>query len=194
MFPSGLVAPWETLALVAVGTVGIYLTLIVFSRIAGLRSFAQMTNFDMAATVAFGSIIATTATSTSTSLLQGVVALAVLFTVQALIAQVRRRGVGERTADNRPLLLMSGAQVLSDNLARAQMTHNDLRSKLRLAGVTRIAQIRAVVLETTGEVSVLAADPENPPIDLDLFSSVEGWEWLADGTEQRGSVTVLGQR
>ncbi len=181
MFPEYLGASWEALALVAVGTAGVYLALIVFSRAAGLRSFAQMTNFDMAATVAFGSIVATTATSTKVSLLQGVVALAVLFTVQGLVARVRRLRAGEWAADNGPLLLMSGTQVLSDNLAKAQMTRDDLRSKLRLAGVTRTEQVGAVVLESTGTVSVLTEGPEGPSIEPDLLSTVRGAERLASG-------------
>ena len=181
MFPEDLTASWETLLVVVVGTVGIYLALVMFSRAAGLRSFAQMTNFDMAATIAFGSIVATTAASTSTSLLQGVVALAVLFAAQSLIARLRRRKPVANAVDGGPLLLMSGTQVLRDNLARAQMTRNDLRSKLRLAGVTRFEQVCAVVLEATGEVSVLTAEPGDPPLDLDLMLSVEGREQLTSG-------------
>lgn len=177
MFPDlpapweALAPPWQTLALVAVSTTGVYLALIAFSRLAGLRSFAEMTNFDMAATVAFGSITATTAVTKSTSLLQGVVALGVLFAVQFVLAQLRRRRAGEMTLDSAPLLLMDGERVLEENLDTAQMTRSDLRAKLRLAGVTRYEQVGKVVLETTGTVSVVRADPSMEP---DLFASVRG--------------------
>lgn len=59
------------------------------------------------------------------------------------------------------------------------MTRDDLRSKLRLAGVSRIERVRAVVLESTGEVSVLTDDPEGRSIDMDLFKNVRGYECLA---------------
>lgn len=134
MFPGGLSASWGAIALVVVSTVAAYLALVMFSRMAGLRSFAQMTNFDMAATVAFGSMVATTAVSTRVSLLQGAIGLVVLFVTQALIAQVRMRRLGTDAVDSRPRLLMSGTHVLSDNLSRAQMTRDDLRAKLRLGG------------------------------------------------------------
>jgi uncharacterized membrane protein YcaP (DUF421 family) len=178
MFPNGLAAGPATLLLVLVSTVGMYLALIVFSRLSGLRSFAQMTNFDMAATVAFGSIVATTATSSSTSLLQGALALAVLFAVQALVGLVRFRHSAAKTVDSRPILLMSGPEILTENLTWSQMTHSDLRSKLRLAGITHYEQVAAVVLEATGEVSVLTASPANQPLELDLFASVRGRERL----------------
>lgn len=185
MFPGGLSASWETIGLVVASTVGAYLALVMFSRVAGLRSFAQMTNFDMAATVAFGSMVATTAVSTTVSLLQGAIGLVVLFVTQALIAQVRTRRLGMDGVDSRPRLLMSGTQILSDSLSRAQMTRDDLRAKLRLAGVTRYEQVAAVVLESTGEVSVLKVKPDGPHIDPDLLSRVEGRRWLASDEEPR---------
>ncbi|WP_461144572.1 DUF421 domain-containing protein [Salinifilum aidingensis] len=168
----------NTIAVVVISTIGVYLALILFSRIAGLRSFAEMTNFDLAATVIFGSMSATTAVSTSTSLLQGVVALAVLFAVQAGIAYLRRRKRVERTVDSRPLLLMDGTTVLTGNLARARMTDDDLRSKLRLAGVVRSEQVAAVVLETTGTVSVLTVDAQGRSLDPTLLQSVAGADRL----------------
>lgn len=164
--------------MVAISTVGIYLSLVVFSRIAGLRSFAQMTNFDMAATVAFGSIVATTAVDSDTSLLQGMVALAALFAAQAALALARCYRVAKKSFDAGPLLLMSGSQILTNNLSRAQMTRSDLRSKLRLAGITRYDQVTAVVLEATGEVSVLPYQPQSRPPDPELFATVRDHERL----------------
>ena len=143
-----------------------------------------MTNFDLAATIIFGSMAATTAVSTSTSLVQGVVALGVLFAVQALVAYLRRLKVAERTVDNRPLLLMEGTEVLTDNVARARMTDDDLRSKLRLAGVVRVEQVAAVVLETTGSVSVLTADEQGGrSLDPSLLQAVRDADRLRSSLE-----------
>ncbi|MBB3664043.1 MULTISPECIES: DUF421 domain-containing protein [Prauserella salsuginis group] len=178
MFVAQLGSPWGTLALVALSTTAIYLALIVYSRLAGLRSFAQMTNFDVAATVALGSITATTAVSTEVSLLQGAAALGVLFALQWLIARVRKWDGVQDVIDNRPLLLMVGTTVIEENLVQGQMTRDDVRAKIRLAGVTRMDRVRAVVLESTGEVSVLTDDPGGEPLDPDLFTSVRGYEWL----------------
>lgn len=178
MFTDAFGASWQTLVVVALSTGAIYLTLIVFSRIAGLRSFSQMSNFDMAAAIAFGSMMATTALSSDTPLLVGVVGLGVLFAIQWLLAQVRRLRRGERVLDSTPLLLMSGDDVMSDHLAVAQMTRNDLRAKLRLAGVTRYDQVGAVILEISGDVSVLMRGPDDQPMDPDLFAGVRGRERL----------------
>lgn len=172
MFPSALGTSGGALLVVVVSAIGVYLALVVFSRLAGLRSFSEMTNFDLAATVAFGSLVATTAVSTTVSLLQGVVGLVALFGIQAGLARLRRMRLVARAVDNQPLLLMRDGVVLTANLQKAQMTQNDLRSKLRLAGVTRFEQVGAVVLETTGETSVLLVSPDGRDIDPALLGSV----------------------
>ncbi|MDT0303874.1 DUF421 domain-containing protein [Streptomonospora wellingtoniae] len=169
---SALGAPMESLLIVATATCGAYLSLVLFSRIAGLRSFSQMTNFDMAATVAFGSMVATTAVSAKTSLLEGVVALGVLFTAQGVLAWARRRYGAERLLDSGPLLLMRDGVVVEDNLARARMSRGDLCSKLRLAGVTAFDQAAAVVMESTGEVSVLRRAPGGAEVEPELLATV----------------------
>lgn len=177
MFITDLGASWDTLIVVVITTVGIYLALIAFSRLAGLRSFAQMTNFDLAATVAFGSLIATTSVG-DTPLAAGVVGLAVLFTIHWLLAQTRRYRRPERLLDNAPILLMSRGKHLPQQLAAAQMNRNDLRSKLRLAGVSRFDQVFAAILEVTGEVSVIRVAPDDELSEPELFAGVRGRDIL----------------
>ena len=50
---------------------------------------------------------------------------------------------------------MKGPEVLEDNLKRSRVTLGDLRAKLREANVTDLSQVKAVVFETTGDISVL---------------------------------------
>jgi uncharacterized membrane protein YcaP (DUF421 family) len=82
-------------------------------------------------------------------------AVAVLFIAQVVVSRLRRATNVEGAVDNTPLLLMFGAEVLDEHLARARLTRDDLRAKLRAANVLDPSDVRAVVLETTGDVSVL---------------------------------------
>ncbi|PPK95020.1 uncharacterized protein DUF421 [Nonlabens xylanidelens] len=50
---------------------------------------------------------------------------------------------------------MKDGKVLHDNLEKTKVTENELRGKLREANVLRLSEVRAVVLETTGDVSVI---------------------------------------
>ena len=161
---------WTDVWLVVVSTLAIFAAVITYTRIAGLRSFSKMSGFDFASTVAVGSIMATVAV-TSASLLNGLIGLAALYFGQVAIALLRRVTAFEQVVDNQPLLLMLGEQFLDDNLRRSRITRADIRAKLREANIADVAQVRAVVLETTGDVSVLHGET---PLDPALLEGVTG--------------------
>ena len=160
---------------VVVCTVGIYLLLIGLTRLAGLRAFSKLSSFDFAVTIAMGSVIATTISAKSPPLAQCGLALIGLFAIQFIVAFLRSRtGWMSLIVDNRPLLLMDGTEVLTDNLRRARITRDDLRGKLREANVLDLSQVRAVVLEATGDISVLHGDADGPPLSDELLEGVRG--------------------
>ena len=153
-FLSRLGASWGTIGAILVSTVLVYLTVIVLTRITGPRSLAKMSSFDFAATVAVGSTVASTALA-NTPLTNGVLALALLYGLQYLVATLRRRKALGGAVDNSPLLLLVDGQVLEGNLRHARVSREELWSQLRRTGVRRVDTVRAVVLETTGDMSVL---------------------------------------
>ena len=162
-----------SLLAVFLSAVGIYCTVILFTRIAGKRSFSKMSSFDFAITIAIGSIIGSTILLASVNLITGIIGLASVYLLQLLMSYFRRFPTFARFVENQPLLLMKGAQVLEDNLKRAKVTKSDLRAKLREANVTRLSQVKVVVFETTGDISVLHAQEDQ-----------EVEEWLLEDVKE----------
>lgn len=165
-----------SLAMVLVTTLGVYIALLVSTRLSGLRSFSKMSGFDFAITVALGSVVATTIVSKTPSLLTGAFAIVALYALKWVISKGRKAtNLVERIVDNEPLLVMAGEEVLTEHLNKSRMTIEDLKSKLRMAGVSHRSQVLAVVFETTGDVSVVkrgdAADPW-------IFEGLRGGEHL----------------
>ena len=159
--------------MVIITAVGIYAALVLFTRAMGLRSFSKMSSFDFAVTVGIGTILAGTLVTKDPPLLQGVIALGALYGLQWLVSVLRRRSdLISRMVDNEPLLLMAGRDVLHDNLRKASMTEADLLAKLREANVIDLGEVRAVVMETTGDVSVLHGAPDGPALDRQLLRDV----------------------
>jgi uncharacterized membrane protein YcaP (DUF421 family) len=70
---------------------------------------------------------------------------------------------------------MAGAEVLTNHLDRARMTEDDLRSKLRMSGISHPSQVLAVVFETAGDVSVVKTSDD---VDPWVFEGVRGAEHL----------------
>ncbi|MDT7856563.1 DUF421 domain-containing protein [Rubrivirga sp. S365] len=171
------VASPQSLLAVVLSTLGVYVALVVLVRLVGLRSFSKMTSVDFALTITTGAVLASTLLNQSPPLLQGVVALAALFALQAAASWGRRHGLS--VLDNEPLVLMAGAEVLEDNLKRAGVTKADLRGKLREANVLTLDQVRAVVFETTGDISVLHGDPDGPALEAGLLRGVRDADRVA---------------
>jgi uncharacterized membrane protein YcaP (DUF421 family) len=155
-------ASGQQLVVAALAAIGIYLAVIVATRLSGLRSFTKMSAFDFAMTVAIGSLIATAA-SGQAPLASVVVGVSTLYVTQFAVALARRHSLLHGAVDNSPLLLMDADRILDDNLAAARLTLDDLHGKLREANVLHYGQVRAVVLETTGDVSVLHGDDDLDP-------------------------------
>ncbi len=151
---------WDPIARGVILTVIALGWILVLVRLVGLRSFSKMTSFDFVATVAAGSLLATAATADSWSAYaQALVALGALFGAQYLIARLRKASESFETAiQNEPLLLMRDGVMIEAAMAESRVARSDVIAKLREANALDFAQVRAVVLETTGDISVLHGD------------------------------------
>lgn len=149
-----------TAGLVVVATLGIYLTLLVCVRVSGQRSLSAMSATDVACVIALGAVVGRTTLLATPTLATGVIALVMLFAVQRSLALLRRSRVLSRILTREPVLLVRAGRVRTEGLRLARMSEDDLRQRLRVAGVARLADVGCVVLERNGVVSVLRAGPE----------------------------------
>ncbi|MDO6518731.1 DUF421 domain-containing protein [Zobellia uliginosa] len=157
---------WDAFIAIGLSAAGIYAAVIIMTRICGKRSFSKMSSFDFAMTVAVGSIIATTILSKSVSLADGIVGIVAVYLLQMGAALARRNDMVKKMMDNTPLLLMDGAIILEENLRKGRVAKSDLRAKLREANITELSEVKAVVFETTGDISVLHKEHQRPVEDF----------------------------
>lgn len=135
---------------------------VVLVRFVGLRSFSKMTPFDFVMTVATGSLLAGAGQSEEwTGFLQAIVGLAALFLVQYVAARMRKSSdVMEYALQNEPIFLMKNGEMIDEALAETRVAASDVYAKLREANALDLSRVHAVVLETTGDVSVLHGEHE----------------------------------
>jgi len=143
-------------------------------RIVGLRSFSKMTSFDFVMTVAAGSLLAGAAQSTSwPAFAQAMLAMAGLFLVQYVTALLRKSSdTLAHIIQNEPVLLMRDGKIIRSALVETRVAERDLIAKLREANALDMSKIRAVVLETTGDISVLHGEDE---LDDRLIRDLRGY-------------------
>lgn len=156
-----------------IATIGVYLCALTYTRVFGLKSFSKMTGVDFVNTIAIGSLIAMSATTGKPSLATGAVVIGGFFSLNYIISffRFRSRKV-QKAVDNKPLLLMYEGELLRENLRTSSVTEDELKSKLREANVLKLSQVKAVILETTGDVSVMHSD-DNYPVEDYLLDGIE---------------------
>ena len=129
----------------------------VLIRIVGLRSLSKMTNFDFVMTVALGSVLASAVTADKwTTFGQCLAAMVGLFLVQVSAARIRK--ASDRAEDimqNQPIFLFRDGEFCDDALTSSRVSRSDVIAKMREANCLSLDSARAVVLEATGDVSVL---------------------------------------
>ena len=151
------------------------LIFVVFTiRIVGLRSLSKMTNFDFVSTVATGSLLASAATvSEWPAFIQCLVAIMFLFVAQYVLARMRKSTDNvENVLSNKPMLLMRDGVMDEAALKSARVTKSDVIAKLRESNALSLDKVRAVVLESTGDISVLHGDT----FDDRLLDNVQGFD------------------
>ena len=139
--------------------IGLY-WVVALIRMVGLRSLSKMTNFDFVMTIALGSLIASASQSESwLPFLQSLAAMAMLFFTQWFTSRLRARSETIKEAiQNTPVILMRNGEFQQSAMEYTRVSEEDIIAKLREANVLDLSQVRAVVLETTGDVSVLHGD------------------------------------
>lgn len=141
--------------------VGIFAVIILITRVSGLRTFAKMSSFDFASTIAIGSILAAVIMNGQQSMLKGGVALASIVALQSMYAWMGRKWSGfADVAQNQPILLMRDGEIFHKALDAVNVGEDTLMAKLREANAMSLGEVRAVVFETTGDVSVLHGEAE----------------------------------
>ncbi|SDR90577.1 DUF421 domain-containing protein [Winogradskyella sediminis] len=137
----------------------IFIITIIITRLFGLRTFAKMSSFDFASTVAIGSVLASIILNSDDSLLKGGIALLSIIGFQTFFSYVVRTQTWfKRWFTNQPQIIMYNGKILHKRLKACNVGENDLIAKLREANVHDFNEVKAVIFESTGDVSIIHND------------------------------------
>lgn len=152
---------------------GIFSIIIIITRVFGLRTFAKMSSFDFASTIAVGSVLASIILNSDQSLLKGGIALVTIIAFQTLFSfLVRKVDAFKQLFTNKPQLIMWQGEIIYDALKKCNVGESDLIAKLREANVHNFNEVKAVIFESTGDISVLH-NSEDKEIEDKILSDVK---------------------
>ena len=156
---------------VAVKAVLLFAVAVIGLRLGERRTLAQLSAFDFAVAVAIGAIIGRGATAPDTSFATSAVALVTLLVAHRVVAIGRRHSRVGRLIDHPPRVLVARGELQRKELARAGLTDADVYALLRENGVGDLGQVRYLLYETRGTVTVIGADGEPGPLMRDALNA-----------------------
>ena len=146
---------WQSLWQVALCCVIAFFTLFIFIRISGKRTLAKLNAFDFIVTVTLGSTLSSMILHKVT-LAEGTAALAIIIILQYSLALLARSSKKmEEIINSKPALLFYNGTFMEAEMKREGITKDEILAEVRMFRLERIDQVRAVVLELNGEISVI---------------------------------------
>src|SRR5688572_19761237 len=120
---------WTGLLRVVLVGVCAYVALLILLRVSGKRTLSKMNAFDLVVTVALGSTLATVLLTKDVALAEGVLALALLVSLQYLVAWLAVRSeVMDRWLKSEPAVVYHRGEFLHRVLRRQRVTQGEVLS------------------------------------------------------------------
>jgi uncharacterized membrane protein YcaP (DUF421 family) len=147
---------WESTGRTFIITIMAYLVMLTFLRVSGKRTLSKMNAFDFIVTVALGSTLANVTLNKDVALVDGALAFFMLIFLQYLLTwlSVRMKSV-KNLITSKPTMLLYKGEVLNDALKSERITIEELYMSARQKGIEDLSQIDVIVLETTGDITIM---------------------------------------
>lgn len=158
---------------IAVRAIIMYVFTVAMIRFFGKRTTMTTAGFDLILTVALGSILASTIMSTTRPIFHGMLALAALAGLQWLLSfSVSRNDIIQRIVVSPAKILLEDGRIISSNLRAERLSLAQLEQKIRQQGFAHTNGLKAVILESSGNVSVIdQSEGEAELVDREDFQS-----------------------
>lgn len=162
---------WESLYHILICASISYLALFLFIRISGKRTLAKLNVFDFVVAVTLGSTLSSMILIKVT-ISEGLVALIVIIALQYLLAFVIKKSkTMENVINSTPTLLYYNGEYIAHAMEKELITEEEILAEIRRFRLERIEDVRAVVMELNGELTVIKKSDEASKftsLDVDL--------------------------
>ena len=166
---------WTGLLRIAVTTVIAYFLVVFMLRISGKRTLAKMNAFDFVVTIALGSILSTVILNKSTPIFEGLLAIALLILLQFFITSLTVRSkVFKKFVSSSPTLLFYNGDLLLSEMKNMRVSQDEINKSVREAGHSGFTTVNAIVMESTGDITVIGKDKDE--ISTDAMEDIENFK------------------
>lgn len=164
--------------IVIISAIAIYLVFLLLVRIFGARVLSGLTGFDIVVGVMLGAVAGRVVIGHPPTLAAGVIGLVTLLCCEAAFGLIRNNIRLHRAINARPTVVLAHGRSQPDLMRKTHITYDEITSCVRKAGISNLRQVRCVVLESSGALSVL---DYNGTLDPEILHGVLGADRVLAG-------------
>ena len=138
----------------------IYLFLLVLFRVAGRRTFAEMTSFDFVLLLVIGEATQQALLGDDFSVTNAFIVIVTLIGIDILFSMLKNHLPWlDKVVEGQPMIVVEHGKPFLQRLKRARISVDDVLGAAReLRGLEHIGQIKFAVLEPNGNISIIPED------------------------------------
>lgn len=144
-------------------TVILYFILMIGLRLMGKRQIGELEPSELVLTLIISDLAAVPMQDFGIPLVNGLFPIATLLCLSMLLSFFSLKSIRFRAlVCGRPTVIIREGKVLQQNMARNRFTVDELFEQLRCQGYSDLSAVKYAILETSGQVSILAYTKDSP--------------------------------
>ncbi|WP_353718383.1 DUF421 domain-containing protein [Dyadobacter sp. 676] len=173
--------PFGFLLEVVIRTIIMFLIILLALRASGRRGIKQLSIFELVLIIGLGSAAGDPMFYDDVGILPALVVFLVVITLYISVTRLSDRFVKvEKMLEGEPLYVIREGKLLMDAFRESGLSQDEFFAELRLRNVAHLGQVRTVLIETSGEFSVLYYPDDQVKYGLPIFPD-ELQKKLGDG-------------
>ncbi len=140
-----------------------YILLMLMMKLMGKRQIGEMQLSEFVTTVLLSELAVLPVTDTDIPIIHGVIPVLLISSTEVIIAFVSQKSKKFRVLLNgNPITLYENDGFINKNLIKARMSEEDVEAQVRINGFDNMSEVKQVILERTGKMSVLPKEASAP--------------------------------
>ncbi|MBO5870707.1 MAG: DUF421 domain-containing protein [Clostridia bacterium] len=140
-----------------------YILLTLMMKLMGKRQIGEMQLSELVTTVLLSELAVLPVTDSDIPLFHGVLPLILLSSIEVLVSFLSRKSQKFRVLLNgNPIVLFEQDKFIEQNLTKARFSTEDVEAQVRINGFETMKEVKTVILERTGKMSVIPKGDTQP--------------------------------
>ncbi|MBQ9856458.1 MAG: DUF421 domain-containing protein [Clostridia bacterium] len=175
----------------------LYVSMIFAVRLMGKKQLGQFEPYELAMTLLIADILATPMSDVSTPLLHGVLPVAAMLGIHALITVILiKSDKAKALISGKPTVIISNGIIDYKELKRLSLSVSDLLEGIREFGILNPWDVEYAIMEANGTITAFEKSNKRPPTAEELRRNLkkDGYptSLIMDGKIQRSNLQMSG--